>query len=125
MALPAVLPTLPAEGVTITTNDRFRYNQNECVVSYSYVWWNWTHWEREIDWMAMSGLNFVLTFNAQGAIWQKVYTELGFTQKEIDDHYTGPAYLAFQRMGNIQGWTGPLNMNWHKQQTELQKKIVK
>ena len=51
---------------------RFRYYQNVCTVSYSFVWWNWTRWEREIDWMALNGINLPLAFNGQEAIWQTV-----------------------------------------------------
>ncbi len=53
---------------------RFRYYQNVCTVSYSFVWWNWTRWQREIDWMAMTGINFPLAFNGQEAVWNKVWT---------------------------------------------------
>ena len=38
------------------------------------VWWNWTRWQKEIDWMAMSGINFALAFNGQEAIWNRVST---------------------------------------------------
>jgi len=66
-----------------------------CTVSYSFVWWNWTRWEREIDWMAMNGINLPLAFNGQEAIWQKVYLRIGLTQEEIDQHFGGPAFLAW------------------------------
>jgi len=51
---------------------RFRFYQNVCTVSYSFVWWNWTRWEQEIDWMVMNGINVALAFTGQEAIWQKV-----------------------------------------------------
>lgn len=66
-----------------------------CTVSYSFVWWNWTRWEREIDWMAMNGINLPLAFTGQEAIWQKVYLRIGLTQQEIDQHFGGPAFLAW------------------------------
>lgn len=51
---------------------RFRYYQNVCTQSYSYVWWDWARWEKEIDWMALSGINLALAFTGQEAIWQRV-----------------------------------------------------
>lgn len=39
----------------------------------SYVWWDWERWEKEIDWMALQGVNLPLAFNGQEAIWQKVF----------------------------------------------------
>lgn len=43
-----------------------------CTHSYSYVWWDWARWEKEIDWMALNGLNLALAWNGQEAIWERV-----------------------------------------------------
>lgn len=51
---------------------RFRYYQNVCTFSYSDVWWDWPRWEREIDWMALNGINLPLAFTGQEALWQEV-----------------------------------------------------
>lgn len=51
---------------------RFRYYQNVCTFSYSSVWWDWPRWEREIDWMALNGINLPLAFTGQEALWQEV-----------------------------------------------------
>ena len=101
-----------------------RYYFNVVTFSYSTVWWNWTRWEREIDWMAMNGLNFILSFTGQEYVWQKFYTSLGLTDEEIKDFFSGPAFLAWQRMGNIRGWGGPLDDGWIKKQADLQKQII-
>lgn len=36
---------------------------NVCTFGYSYVHWDWSRWEREIDWMALNGINMPLAFN--------------------------------------------------------------
>ncbi|ESO88081.1 hypothetical protein LOTGIDRAFT_175910 [Lottia gigantea] len=69
--LPTPLPVVPSPGITKTSNDRFRYYQNVCTVSYSLVWLNWTRWERHIDWMALQGINLPLAFTGQEAIFQR------------------------------------------------------
>ncbi|XP_022102905.1 alpha-N-acetylglucosaminidase-like [Acanthaster planci] len=122
--IPSTLPTVKP-ALKITSPNRFRYYQNVCTVSYSFAWWNWTRWEREIDWMAMNGINLPLAFNAQEAIWQKVYLNMGFTQKDLDTHFGGPAFLAWTRIGNIHGWGGPLTPSWHANQIKLQHQILK
>ena len=43
----------------------------------------------------MNGINLPLAFNGQEAIWQKLYLRLGLTQKELDQHFGGPAFLAW------------------------------
>ena len=47
------------------------------------------------------------------------------TQEDLDEHFTGPAFLPWGRMGNLRGWGGPLSPHWHKMQVELQHKILK
>ncbi|XP_066297889.1 alpha-N-acetylglucosaminidase-like [Branchiostoma lanceolatum] len=121
--LPGVLPPV-SPAVTIVTSNRYRYYQNVCTVSYSFVWWDWPRWERHLDWMALSGINLPLAFNGQEAIWQRVYLSLGFTQKDLDEHFGGPAFLAWARMGNIRGWGGPLPPSWHQSQLALQHRIL-
>ena len=74
--------------------------------------------------MAMNGLNFILSFTGQEYVWQKFYTSIGLTDDEIKAFFSGPAFLAWQRMGNIQGWGGPLDDGWIKKQADLQKQIV-
>ena len=116
-------PTV-AQAVTVTSPYRFRYYQNVCTSSYSFAWWNWSRWEREIDWIAMNGINLPLAFTGQEAIWQRVYLNMGLTQAELDQHFGGPAFLAWARMGNMRGWGGPLPASWHTNQLNLQHKIL-
>ncbi|KAK2110518.1 hypothetical protein P7K49_010264 [Saguinus oedipus] len=104
------------------TARRYRYYQNVCTQSYSFVWWDWARWEREIDWMALNGINLALAWSGQEAIWQQVYLALGLTQAEIDEFFTGPAFLAWGSMGNLHTWDGPLPRAWHIKQLYLQVK---
>ncbi|XP_054708484.1 alpha-N-acetylglucosaminidase-like [Uloborus diversus] len=74
--------------------------------------------------MALNGINLPLAFTAQEAITEKVFKMLNFTQNDIDAFFTGPAFLAWNRMGNVQSWAGPLSENWHKVQVKLQHQIL-
>lgn len=51
-----------------------------------------------------------------------MYLALGLTQSEIDEYFTGPAFLAWGRMGNLHTWGGPLPRSWHLKQLYLQVK---
>lgn len=59
------------------------------------VWWKWPRWEREIDWMALQGINFPLAFAGQELIFRKTFQRFNFTADEINQYFTGPAYLAW------------------------------
>uniref|UniRef100_A0A8C2P600 Hydroxysteroid 17-beta dehydrogenase 1 n=1 Tax=Capra hircus TaxID=9925 RepID=A0A8C2P600_CAPHI len=123
LRLPQPLPAVPEE-LTEATPNRYRYYQNVCTQSYSFLWWDWARWEQEIDWMALNGINLALAWSGQEAIWQRVYLALGLTQTEIDEYFTGPAFLAWGRMGNLHTWSGPLPPSWHLKQLYLQHRIL-
>lgn len=64
-------------------------------MGYSSVWWQWEQWEKNIDWMALNGINLALAFQAEEAIWKRIYLEFGLTHEEIDQHFGGPAFLPW------------------------------
>ena len=66
---------------------------NVCTYGYTTAFWNWDRWERELDWMALHGINMPLAMEGQEAIWQRVWKSFGITQAELDRYFTGPAYL--------------------------------
>ena len=97
---------------------------NTCTHSYSASWWDWSRWEREIDWMALNGINLPLAFTGLEYVTRKVFKELNFTDEELKDWYTGPAFMAWYRMGNVNGWAGPLPDEWIDYEHDLQLKIL-
>ncbi|XP_057443002.1 alpha-N-acetylglucosaminidase-like [Lotus japonicus] len=119
------LPRVRDGGVLVQRPIPWSYYQNAVTSSYSFAWWDWTRWEKEIDWMALQGVNLPLAFTGQEAIWQKVFKEkFNMTISDMDDFFGGPAFLAWSRMGNLHRWGGPLPQSWLDQQLILQKKII-
>ena len=51
MTLPKNLPAVQSK-VRRVSQDRWRYFLNYCCFGYSLPWYDWTDWERLIDWMA-------------------------------------------------------------------------
>jgi len=103
---------------------KFRHYLNQCTFSYSTAFWDWERWEKEIDWMALHGINMPLSMNGQEKIWQSVFESYGFTNSDLNAFFIGPAFLAFQRMGCLYGYMGPLPQNFIDNQALLQKKIL-
>ncbi|MBK8023177.1 MAG: alpha-N-acetylglucosaminidase [Chloroflexi bacterium] len=120
--LPHPLPHV--EKIRVTTPYRYRYAFNYCTFSYSMAFWDWERWEREIDWLALNGVNVPLSITGQEAVWQAVCRQLGLTDAEIDAFLVGAAYLPFGWMGCVDGWAGPLPSRWIADHADLQKKIV-
>lgn len=122
LSLPDPLPHAPK--TRMSTPYRYRYDFNYCTFSYSLPFWDWERWEREIDWMALNGINAPLSVTGQEAVWQAVCHQLGLTDTQIDEFIVGAAYLPFGWMGCIDGWAGPLPARWISDHAALQQQIV-
>lgn len=121
--LPAKLP-LPASRIVKETPYDYRYYLNYCTYNYSMSWWDWDRWEKEIDWMAMNGINMPLSVLGLNEVLYQLYTGMGMKEKDLDNFFSGPAYFAWFWMGNLDGWGGPLPRNLMLKHAALQKKIL-
>ena len=70
---------------------------NVVTSSYSAWNWGWERWEREIDWMALHGIDLVFSFTGQEYLWRETYRELGLNDSQIQSGFNGPAFLAWSR----------------------------
>jgi len=123
LRLPAKLPVVP-RTVHRLSPWRYRYYLNYCTFNYSMSWWGWDRWQREIDWMALHGINMPLAITGEEYTWYKVYHDMGFSDVDLANFFCGPAYFGWFWMGNLDGWGGPLPMHWMEMQKDLQKKIL-
>jgi alpha-N-acetylglucosaminidase len=103
---------------------RYRYYLNYCTFNYSMSWWDWKRWEKEIDWMALHGINMPLAITGEEFTWYTIYKEMGFSDKDLQTFFSGPAYFSWFWMGNLDGWGGPLPVSWMKSHMLLQQKIL-
>lgn len=121
--LPAVLPIVKQKE-RHETDLKLRYNFNYCTFSYTMAFWDWNRWQKEIDWMALHGINMPLAAVGTESVWRNMLLKLGYSEEEVGKFIAGPAFLAWWEMNNLEGWGGPLPLSWYKQQETLQKKIL-
>lgn len=122
--LPEVLPPVKQKERHETTM-KYRYNFNYCTFSYTMAFGDWERWEKEIDWMALHGINLPLSIVGADCIWYRVLEKLDYTPKEINEFIAGPGFQAWWLMNNLKGWGGPNPDSWYKKQIVLQQWIVK
>lgn len=122
--LPSTLPPVLKKERRETTL-QYRYDFNYCTFSYTMAFWDWERWQKEIDWMALHGINLPLAITGTDVVWFNVLKRLGYTKEEINDYIAGPAFQAWWLMNNLEGWGGPNPDSWYTQQADLQKKILK
>lgn len=124
LSLPEKLPIVPSK-ISKATVYNYRYNLNYCTFNYSMSWWDWERWQKEIDWMALHGINMPLAITGEEYTWLEVYKDMGFTENDLKDFFSGPAYFGWFWMGNLDGWGGPLPLKWMESHKTLQQQIVK
>ena len=120
------LKNIPMPDMKLTrkarTPNRFLFNY--CTYGYSFPFWQWSDWERMIDWLALNGVTMPLATAGQEAVWLRVWKKFGLTDHEIRSYFTGPAHLGWHRMSNIDKWGGPLPKSYINGQEALQKRIL-
>ena len=103
---------------------KFRYYLNVVTFGYTTPYWDWARWEKELDWMALHGINMPLATVASEAIAERVWLKLGLKKDEIRSFFTAPAHLPWHRMGNLNSWDGPFSDAWQEGQLKLQHQII-
>ena len=122
--LPETLP-LPVGVIEKKTIHKYRYYLNYCTFNYSMSWWDEERWQKEIDFMAMKGINAPLALTGQCSIWQRVYKKLGFSDDDLRPFFCAPTHFSWFWMGNLDGWGGPLPQSFIDKHEKLQKYILR
>ena len=121
--LPSKLPVVSsAVRKDAVLNNNFYMNY--CTFSYTTAFWDWERWEREIDLMALNGINMPMAMVGVEAVWRNTLKQFDYTDEEIKDFLCGPAYFGWFLMANLEKHGGPLPDEWFDRQIALQKKIV-
>ena len=120
---------VPAGEEVHECNTKYRYDFNTCTFSYSMAFWTWERWQKEIDWMALHGINAPLNLVGLDVVTRKFLRELGVSENDINSYIAGPGFIAWFAMNNLEGWGGTINaddvkMNgnpdwWYTRQEQL------
>ncbi|WP_281336506.1 alpha-N-acetylglucosaminidase [Flavobacterium eburneipallidum] len=116
--------TWPKYSKKESTSFKYREYLNACTFGYTTPWWDWKRWEQEIDWMALHGINLPTALEGQEIVWQELWQEYGLTNTQLEAHFAGPAFLPWQRMGNINSLEGPLPQEWIQKKAAIQKQLL-
>ena len=117
------LPTIETP-ITHRSTAPIRYALNYCTYNYSFSFYTWTDWERELDWMALHGVNQMLVACGEEAVWQNVMQRMGFSDSDIRRFIPGPSYTAWWLMGNLEGQGGPMPQSQIDSRKVLTQKIL-
>ena len=116
--LPDTLPLITGK-IDRTTTFKHRYAYNYCTHSYSMAFWTDEQWQKEIDFLAMNGVNLVLDILGMEEVYRRFLTKLGYRHREIKNFITGPSYYAWFYMGNVCGIGGPVHDNFFFEKCQM------
>ena len=117
---PIPLPAAPRSAKAALP---YRVAYNFCTFGYTMAWWDWAQWEKELDFMALMGVNMPLAMVGHECVWRNVLTTLGMSDEAVRNFLCGPCYLPWQFMANIDSWAGPMPASWLDSHEKLGRKI--
>lgn len=109
---------LPRGVIVKSAPYAYRLALNENVDGYSAPYWSWSKWQREIDVLALSGINAVLLERGTDTVLYRTFRDVGYSDAEIRGWLAAPAHQNWQLMGNLCCFGGPVS------RALLQKRLV-
>jgi alpha-N-acetylglucosaminidase len=100
---------VPTTVIEMETPFEWRYALNENVDGYTAPYWDWPRWEREIDLLALSGVNAILIERGTDSVLYRTFRDFGYSDAEIRAWITQPAHQNWQLMGNLCCFNGPIS----------------
>ena len=116
--LPHNLPQVNGK-IDRKTDCKYRYAYNYCTHSYSMAFWTKEQWQKEIDFLAMNGVNLVLDILGMEEVYRRFLTKLGYRHREIKNFLVGPAYYAWFYMSNICSLGGPIHDDFFNEKCQM------
>ncbi|MBP3456324.1 MAG: alpha-N-acetylglucosaminidase C-terminal domain-containing protein [Alistipes sp.] len=116
--LPESFPQM--EPIVVEAPFGLHIYMNVCTMGYTAPFWDRQRWQQEIDYMALHGFDMPLSPTAGEAIFARVWRDMGLSDSQIDEYFTGPAHMPWLRMGNMSQMDGGMSRKWHDEQVELQ-----
>ena len=121
--IPETLPPVTKE-IRKEAPYRYRVAFNYCAHSYSLAFADKARWEREIDILALHGVNLLLAITGIECVWYETLLSLGWSDEEVRAFIVGPAFMAWQWMTNIESYGGPIPKSWLDSHLELGRFII-
>ncbi|MFE7243059.1 alpha-N-acetylglucosaminidase TIM-barrel domain-containing protein [Streptomyces sp. NPDC057580] len=122
--LPRTLPAL-AEAIRRTANVPHRFAFNDTNEGYTGAYRDWEAWEREIDVLALHGINEVLVYIGADAVYYDTFREFGYTDAGLRAWIPAPSHQPWWLLQNMSGFGGPVSKHLIDQRAALAKKIIR
>ncbi|WND39576.1 alpha-N-acetylglucosaminidase [Streptomyces sp. BB1-1-1] len=118
--------TLPAPTGTVRKHASVphRFALNDTDDGYSGAYRDWASYERQIDLLALHGVNEVFVQMGADAVYYETLQEFGYSEKELRSWIPGPAHQPWWLMQNMSGFGGPVSERLIQQRADLGRRIA-
>lgn len=114
----------PTETTVHIIEQKKRAYLNYCTLSYSMRSWQWDEWEKEIDFMAMNGINMPLSVVGNEATIFYTLLDFGVSEEKALSFIAGPSYYPWQMMTNLDSFMSVPDKKYIDRRLELGRKII-
>ncbi|MEU0741307.1 alpha-N-acetylglucosaminidase [Streptomyces sp. NPDC006134] len=121
--LPRTLPA-PAGTVRKDASVPHRFALNDTDDGYSGAYRDWASYERQIDLLALHGVNEVFVQMGADAVYHETLREFGYSEDELRSWIPGPAHQPWWLMQNMSGFGGPVSERLLKDRARLGRRIA-
>lgn len=122
---PPLEPDPPDGGpVSVATPFGIRYHLNLVTHAYSAAFWDWSRWEREIDWMALHGITHPYVLTGYEVVLAETLQRSGTTREEAWAWIGSAAHLPWTAAGGMHSFGGPVPASWPAQRLDLARRLL-
>ncbi|WP_262700767.1 MULTISPECIES: alpha-N-acetylglucosaminidase TIM-barrel domain-containing protein [Streptomyces] len=121
--LPRLLPA-PSAEITGAANVAHRFAYNDTNEGYTGAYRGWKAWEREIDVLALHGINEVLVYIGADAVYYDTFRDFGYSDAELRAWIPAPSHQPWWLLQNMSGFGGPVSKHLLDRRAALAKKII-
>lgn len=94
------------------------------LLSYSCAFWKWEQWEKEIDFMAMNGINAPLSAVGTEAAWYYVLRDFKYSETGALAFLSGPCFWPQQLASRLSGYFALTDVKYIESRARLGKQII-
>ncbi|WP_308408717.1 alpha-N-acetylglucosaminidase [Streptomyces sp. AC627_RSS907] len=121
--LPRTLPA-PARPVRKDASVPHRFALNDTDDGYSGAYRDWASYEKQIDLLALHGVNEVFVQMGADAVYYETLQEFGYSKDELRSWIPGPAHQPWWLMQNMSGFAGPVSERLIEDRARLGRRIA-
>lgn len=121
--LPAVLP-LPDQPIRHTSSVDHRFALNDTDQGYAGAYLSWPEWQHRIDVLALHGINEVLVYEGQEAVYEQTLQRYGYSAQDARAWIPQPAHQSWWLLENMCCSGSPISQQLIDRRVQLAQKMT-